>query len=151
MSVLKYIYLFLFFIVSSTSLFSAPTNATDALQELAFTRISEANFNFSIEKNHDRTEKKFFRIGKRIFRNPFYKSPNRFLQDKVSTVCIILLTGPLGGHRLYLGTKPVVPVVYAVTLGGGIGILPIIDMFVVIFTKDLNRYINNDKIIMWID
>ncbi|MGM0650822.1 MAG: hypothetical protein ACQES1_10000, partial [Bacteroidota bacterium] len=58
--------------------------------------------------------------------------------------------GPLGGHRIYLGTEPWVPVVYAVTLGGGIGLLPAIDLFVIIFTKDLNKYIDNPQIFMWL-
>src|ERR1700740_3054167 len=35
--------------------------------------------------------------------------------------------GILGLHRIYLGTKPYVPVIYILTLGGGLFILPIID------------------------
>lgn len=96
-------------------------------------------------------EKKYFRIGKKIFRNPMYKSHEGQQKNKVSTIMVILLTGPLGGHRLYLGTKPVVPVVYAVTLGGGIFVLPVLDIIAVLVTKDLNRYIDNGRIIMWIE
>lgn len=34
---------------------------------------------------------------------------------------------PFGVHRLYLGTEAKIPVIYTLTLGGGIGILPLID------------------------
>ena len=62
-------------------------------------------------------------------------------------LCITL--GPFGGHRLYLGTKPQVPVVYTLTLGGGLGILPLIDLFHLIFTKDLSTFRSNSNVFMW--
>lgn len=71
-------------------------------------------------------------------------------RSKLLAIAADLLAGPLGGHRIYLGTEPWVPVVYAVTLGGGIGLLPAIDLFVIIFTKDLNKYTDNPQIIMWL-
>jgi len=52
-------------------------------------------------------------------------------------------------HRLYLGTHPRVPVIYTLTLGGGLGVLPIIDIIAIATTKDLDRFIQNDKVIMW--
>jgi len=64
---------------------------------------------------------------------------------------ILLLTGPLGGHRIYLGTPAYVPLVYTATIGGGFGILPLIDAIAILFTDDLSEFINNDKIIMWIE
>jgi hypothetical protein len=70
--------------------------------------------------------------------------------SKLVTIIITIALGPLGGHRLYLHTKPIVPVVYALTLGGGLGLLPIIDLAVITFTKDLDKYRENDKIIMWL-
>ncbi len=69
-------------------------------------------------------------------------------RNKFTLVIVTLLTGPLGGHRLYLGTKPIVPIVYACTLGCA-GILPFIDLIVICFSKDISRFENNDKIIMW--
>lgn len=73
------------------------------------------------------------------------------VKRKSTAILLTLLTGPLGGHRLYLGTKPIVPVVYAVTLGGGLLVIPILDLVAIIFTKDLSKFENNDKILMWID
>jgi len=71
-------------------------------------------------------------------------------RHKLIAIAVDILTGPLGGHRIYLGTKPYVPVVYALTLGGGMGFLPVTDLFVIIFTRNLSRYCNNDQIIMWL-
>ena len=70
---------------------------------------------------------------------------------KITAIMLALLTGPIGGHRLYLGTKPIVPVVYAVTLGGGFLVIPIMDIITIIFTKDLSKFENNDQVIMWIN
>ncbi|MFH2096514.1 MAG: NINE protein [Bacteroidota bacterium] len=71
-------------------------------------------------------------------------------EKRIIAVILTILTGPLGGHRLYLGTSPVVPVVYAVTLGGGCGLLPLIDLLHLLFSKRLEPYKNNPKIFMWI-
>jgi TM2 domain-containing membrane protein YozV len=61
--------------------------------------------------------------------------------------------GMIGLHRIYLGTKPWVPFIYLVTLGGCFGVLPFID-FVVILLQDeesLQQYRNNGKIFMWVN
>ena len=94
--------------------------------------------------------------------NKFYTDTNKFVinekgdtiiikKRKFTAIILALLTGPIGGHRLYLGTKPIVPVVYAVTLGGGFLIIPIMDIVTIIFTKDLSKFENNDQILMWIN
>ncbi len=67
---------------------------------------------------------------------------------RAKAIIFTILTGPLGGHRIYLGTRPGAPIIYAVTLGG-LGILPVIDLFNIIFTKDLSVFEQNKKIIMW--
>ena len=59
--------------------------------------------------------------------------------------------GILGLHRIYLGTKPYVPLIYIFTLGGGLFILPIIDFCVLMFNKDISRFEKNPGIFMWID
>ncbi len=58
--------------------------------------------------------------------------------------------GIVGLHRIYLGTKPHVPIVYIATLGGVFGILPLVDFFVIIADKDFEQYKNNGKVFMWI-
>lgn len=58
--------------------------------------------------------------------------------------------GIVGLHRIYLGTKPYVPVAYIASLGGIFGVLPLIDFFVLAFDKDFEHYENNSKVMMWV-
>ncbi|GAB4286063.1 MAG: hypothetical protein Kow0068_11610 [Marinilabiliales bacterium] len=68
---------------------------------------------------------------------------------RLKATIITILTGPLGGHRIYLGTKPIVPIFYTLTLGGGI-IVTVIDLGYLIFSKDISRFENNKSFFMWI-
>lgn len=56
--------------------------------------------------------------------------------------------GLFGVHRLYLGTSPQVPVIYTLSLGGG-GFLVLTDLGVILFTKDLEKFTDNPRVIMW--
>jgi len=58
--------------------------------------------------------------------------------------------GFVGAHRVMLGTKPWVPVVYVATFGGVFGLLPLIDFCVILFAKDIEQYENNPNIFMWV-
>jgi len=58
--------------------------------------------------------------------------------------------GFMGAHRIMLGTKPWVPVVYVATFGGCFGLLPLIDFCVIVFSKDIEQYENNPNIFMWV-
>lgn len=62
---------------------------------------------------------------------------------------LCLTLGPFGVHRLYLGTDPVVPVAYTLTLGGGLGLLTITDLVLICFSKDITPYMNNPHFFMW--
>jgi hypothetical protein len=57
--------------------------------------------------------------------------------------------GLFGAHRLYLGTDVKVPVFYTLTIGGG-GVLWIIDLGLILFTKDLTPYMDNPHVFMWV-
>jgi len=57
--------------------------------------------------------------------------------------------GIVGLHRIYLGTKPHVPVVYVASLGGVFGILPLIDFCCITFGKKFDTYRDNGKVFMW--
>jgi energy-converting hydrogenase Eha subunit A len=61
-----------------------------------------------------------------------------------------LPVGFLGAHRIFLGTKPYIPVAYAGTLGGCLGAIPMIDFFVILFSKNFEQYLNNPKLFMWV-
>jgi TM2 domain-containing membrane protein YozV len=61
---------------------------------------------------------------------------------------LTVLLGPFGAHRLYLGTTPKVAVIYGITFGG-FGVLALLDLGHLLFTKDLAPYRNNDRVFMW--
>lgn len=58
--------------------------------------------------------------------------------------------GIVGLHRIYLGTEPFVPVVYIATAGGVFGLLPLIDFIAILLEKDIDRYIWNNQVFMWV-
>ncbi len=60
--------------------------------------------------------------------------------------------GIVGLHRIYLGTKPYVPVAYIASLGGVFGILPFIDFCVITFDKkNFEGFKDNGHIFMWLN
>ena len=77
--------------------------------------------------------------------HPVIKPKRRLV---AALLCVAL--GPFGMHRLYLGTKPHVAAAYTLTLGGGIGLVPLIDLFHIVFDPNLYKYKDNDKFIMWL-
>lgn len=149
-----YIFIILFFVfnkVKATEFLPVDTfivfiNNTSIASQIILNN-KKINFNkiaFGLETSNQKLE----------FKNENFKLSDFFIvndtikRNKITAIILTLLTGPVGGHRLYMGTKPIVPIVYACTLGC-IGILPFIDLVVICFSKDLSRFENNDKIIMW--
>lgn len=61
---------------------------------------------------------------------------------------LAVLLGPFGAHRLYLGTTPKVAIIYGVTFGG-FGVLALLDLGHLLFSKDLGPYRDNDRVFMW--
>jgi TM2 domain-containing membrane protein YozV len=56
--------------------------------------------------------------------------------------------GPFGAHRLYMGTTPRVAVAYGLTFGG-FGVLVLLDLGHLLFSKDLAPYRDNGRVFMW--
>ncbi len=88
-----------------------------------------------------------------------FKNPEhiKFLQSKtkenkrITAFGLAVFLGHFGVHRLYLGTPPVIPISYVLTLGGGLGIIPAIDAIMILTTKDLEKFENNSKFFMWVE
>lgn len=68
---------------------------------------------------------------------------------KLKAILLTVFLGHFGVHRIYLGTSPNVPVVYALTLGGGFGLLPLCDLVAILTSQDLEKYSNNNRVFMW--
>ncbi len=68
---------------------------------------------------------------------------------KLKAILLGIFLGHFGVHRIYLGTKPNVPIAYSLTLGGGFGLLPLVDVIALLTAPDISVYENNSKLIMW--
>ena len=82
-------------------------------------------------------------------RLPFFKK--RKLQNthnKWVAAGLDISLGVFGVHRLYLGTEAHVRVMYTLRLGGG-GILILVDLGLIIFSKDIETYSDSGHIFMW--
>ncbi len=78
--------------------------------------------------------------------------PRLHIRENPRVVAAVLAVtlGMLGVHRLYLGTKPWVPLAYLLTFGGGFFVLPLIDLVAILTTRDLDAFRNNPGIFMWL-
>ncbi|MBS1547290.1 MAG: TM2 domain-containing protein [Bacteroidetes bacterium] len=72
-----------------------------------------------------------------------HKEPQRLVAAGLA-----LTLGAFGAHRLYLGTDAKVPIIYGLTFGG-FGVLALIDLGQILFTKDLHSFRNNNQVFMW--
>ena len=87
--------------------------------------------------------------------NPVFKLfRKKQLLNKRITAAVLAFPFPfgiVGLHRIYLGTKPYVPVAYIASLGGVFGILPFIDFCAITFDqKNFGNYKNNEHVFMWL-
>ncbi len=83
----------------------------------------------------------------------FFKLRNKTKKGEKATAAVLafpLPFGVLGLHRIYLGTKPYVPIVYIGSVGGCFGILPFIDFTMILLDKDLEKFKSNNKVFMWV-
>ena len=68
--------------------------------------------------------------------------------SRVLAAALAITLGPFGAHRILLGTSPLIPVLYSVTFGG-FGLLVLIDLGHILFTKDLAAFEDNEQVLMW--
>jgi TM2 domain-containing membrane protein YozV len=74
------------------------------------------------------------------------------LEEKNVWIAVLLdfFLGGLAVHRVYLGGTPMLIVGYLLTCGGIFGIVPLIDLIVlVINNEDISKYVNNNRFFMW--
>jgi TM2 domain len=68
--------------------------------------------------------------------------------ERAIALALVVLLGPFGAHRLYLGTDAKVAVFYGLTFGG-FGVLALVDAVHLAVTKDLGTYRRNPRFFMW--
>lgn len=81
--------------------------------------------------------------------SPLIPNVEEVKHKKLKAILLGVALGHFGVHRIYLGTKPNVPIAYSLTLGGGFGLIPLVDVIALIATKDISQYENNSQFIMW--
>jgi len=68
----------------------------------------------------------------------------------VPALLLNLFLGGLGIHRLYLGTETLTWVGYILTCGGIFGIVPLVDLIVLIVnSENISKFVDNPKFFMW--
>lgn len=67
---------------------------------------------------------------------------------RIKAAAIALLLGNFGAHRIYLGTDPIVPVAYCLTLGGFF-LLPLIDAVFILTTPHPETIFHNPHFFLW--
>lgn len=132
---------FLFFI-SGFNLIAASNSMIEEGVIEVFDEVSKASLNAEVSflELMDTTE--FKEVDQKKIRRAKVK-------EKLICIGLCIALGPFGVHRLYLGTTEKVPILYTLTLGGGLGVLPIVDLFTILFTKDLSKYRNNSNVFLW--
>lgn len=86
---------------------------------------------------------------------PTPDSASRFHKEKLIAAILAFPVpfGFTGLHRIYLGSDPWIPVVYLITGGGGLGLVPLIDFIFIVTAneEEFRKYENNPKFFMWIE
>lgn len=124
-------------LICSVNLFSENTIVTIYYIDSTATVISSENITIS-----DRKPNPVFQI--------FRKKQKLNKKITAAVLAFPFPFGMVGLHRIYLGTKPHVPVAYIASLGGVFGILPFIDFCAITFDKNFDQYRDNGKVFMWL-
>ncbi|MBP8033568.1 MAG: TM2 domain-containing protein [Bacteroidia bacterium] len=125
------------FIVSSLTVFSKNNSLTVYYLDSASAIISSENITIQ-----DKKPNPIFQL--------FRKKQKLNKRITSAVLAFPFPFGIVGLHRIYLGTKPYVPVAYIASLGGVFGILPLIDFIAITCDKDFDHYRDNGKVFMWI-
>lgn len=73
-------------------------------------------------------------------------------KDAIVAIALDFFFGYLGIHRFYMGTEVMSGLLYPITCGGIFGIVPLVDLIVLIINyDDISAYVNNPNFFMWKD
>jgi len=154
--VLRYLLIILFFFaftvigISNNSKVMISDYVIDISEIYELEKNTTNTFFIDVDTLSENNMPKYIKLGKRLIKIPLLSKKEKQSGNRVTAIIVTILTGPLGGHRIYLGTNPVVPVVYSITLGGFF-IMPVVDLGFLIGSKDISRFRNNEKIFMWLE
>jgi TM2 domain-containing membrane protein YozV len=70
-------------------------------------------------------------------------------KDPIIAIGLDFFFGYLGVHRFYMGTETMSGLLYPITCGGFVGIVPLIDLVVLIINyEDISPFVNNPTFFM---
>lgn len=107
-------------------------------QNLTFKKKSEKRGFFGKVKAFGAKTKLFFKAAKSVFAAGDHNA--------VVAILLTLFLGGLGIHRVYLGGRPLLILLYIITFGGIFGILPLIDLIRLIIGH-MDHYEDNNSFI----
>lgn len=115
------------------------TNAAATYEDASGTALNSKEF----KKN----QKKEARAQKRAERRAKFLAWFQRVADSDQLVAIVLafFLGGLGIHRVYLGSQPIIILWYLITLGGFLGLIPLID-FIRLIMGQVDHYRDNDSL-----
>jgi TM2 domain-containing membrane protein YozV len=67
---------------------------------------------------------------------------------RLVAIALNITLGVFGTHRMYLGTELKVPIFYTLTVGGAC-VLWVVDLGLLIFADDIDKFKDNPNIFMW--
>lgn len=76
----------------------------------------------------------------------------KMMADKNVWIAVLLdfFLGGIAIHRVYLGGTPVLILGYLITFGGIFGIVPLVDLIVLIINNEnISKYVGNNRFFMW--
>jgi hypothetical protein len=135
---MKKVFLLTMIIAMVASVNSFASSSKYKINEVAIDQVFETGINvLSIEGSHDLMD----------INNITSVKAN---QNAWIAVILDLLIGGLAIHRVYLGGTPVLIIGYLLTFGGIFGLVPFIDLIVLIINnQDISKYIDNNAFFMW--
>lgn len=131
-----------FFLIANAHLCNANSDLNNEIYlDCTVEEVQSIASGTNIEFKHSPARIKFFKKHK-------LKKEN-FNKVTAAIMAFPIPFGIVGLHRINLGTKPYVPVIYIATVGGCFGVLPLIDFFVILFDKNSDNFVNNPHVFMW--
>lgn len=136
-----------FLLISIFAFASAPAFATTVATTNAGTTWQESTTNTTGQVEKQKTKKRGFfaklkNFGKKA--KMFFRAVAGGEHNVVVAILLAFFLGGLGIHRVYLGGRPLLILLYIITLGGIFGILPLID-FIRLIIGHMDHYEGNDK------
>ena len=119
---------------------------------LGYSFVGLSNGKYAIDDSKDESimEQAISIDSKVALDNPFSVAGIQEEKNVWIAVALDFFLGGLGVHRVYLGTPPGIIAGYFFTCGGIFGILPLVDLIVlVINNEDISAYVNKKGLIMF--